>query len=115
MNSYRGGKSKDITEQTAISYLLKQNKHILAESAQCTLLKFAPIKNRQDYFQAVLQVDIISYKNTLKCGHCLIGLDSRNIYDVVDIIRYCKCNGFNHSSITWKKSFSCPRCLVGSS
>ncbi|KAJ3659809.1 hypothetical protein Zmor_011477 [Zophobas morio] len=43
-------------------------------------------------------------------GHCLIGLDGCNIYDAVDVLRCYKCNGFNRSVKTCKKTLSCPKC-----
>ena len=104
------GISDDIAEEMIVPFLLKQNKHIFSETTQCTLLKYAPIKNRQKTFQVILQVDISSYKNALNFGHCLIGLDSCNIYDAVDVIRCYRCNGFNHSVRNCKKNVSCPRC-----
>ena len=49
------------------------NEAVFKKLPDCVKHVFAPFKSRQDYFQVVLQVDIISYKNGLKCSHCLIG------------------------------------------
>ena len=89
---------------------MKQNKHIFSDNSQCTLLKYLPIKRRRNLHQIILQVDISSYKKALNLGHCLIGLDGCNIYDAVDVLRCYKCNGFNHSVKTCKKTLSCPKC-----
>ncbi|KAJ3666501.1 hypothetical protein Zmor_001940 [Zophobas morio] len=104
------GISSDIDEQQIIPFLIKQNKHIFSESSQCKILKYFPIKNRNNYFQVILEVNISTYKNALLYGHCLIGLDGCNIYDAIDVIRCFNCNGLNHSLKTCKKKISCPRC-----
>ncbi|KAJ3646789.1 hypothetical protein Zmor_024361 [Zophobas morio] len=104
------GISDGINEEMIVPLLLKQNKHIFSVSSQCVLVKLLPVKNHPKIFQVILQVDVTSYRNALSLGHCLIGLDGCNIYDAVDVIRCYRCNGYNHSVKTCKKSISCPRC-----
>ena len=104
------GISNDIGEQHITAFLTRQNKHIFSDTSHCKLLKHSPIKNNNDFSQVVIEVDISTYKCALSYGHCLVGLDSCNIFDAIDIIRCFKCNGYNHSLKNCNRETSCPRC-----
>ena len=104
------GLSDDIDKELIIPYLIKQNENIFSSGSVCKLLKHSQTKRKENIFQALIQVDVTSYNNALKAGHCIVGLDSCTIYDAIDVLRCFKCNGFNHSSRTCKKQTSCPRC-----
>ena len=97
--------SKDVS-----SYMKKQNESIFDESSTCNLLKFSPIKKNNTVFQAVFEVDFITYKKALSLVHCLIGLKGCSIYDAIDITRCYNCNTFGHSQKYCKNTVSCPRC-----
>ena len=104
------GISEDINEDSIISFLTKQNKHIFTSSSQCKLLKYYPLKNRKNIFQIIIQVDIETYKPALDIGHCLIGLDGCNIFDAIEVFRCYNCNGLGHEKKACKNNLSCPRC-----
>jgi hypothetical protein len=55
------GISRDIQEDHIPSLLVKQNKHIFSTTSHCKLIKYSPIKKRNDVYQIVLEVDILRY------------------------------------------------------
>ncbi|KAJ3652768.1 hypothetical protein Zmor_018705 [Zophobas morio] len=103
------GISDDVDKDSVINYLTKQNEFIFDNSNEYRLLKYSPVKNKSDRFQAVIEVDIPTYKKAVGTGHCLIGLNSCSIFCGIDISRCFKCNGFNHSSKYCKNNLCCPR------
>jgi hypothetical protein len=62
------GISRDIQEDHIPSLLVKQNKHIFSTTSHCKLIKYSPIKKRNDVYQIVLEVDILTYNMALKSG-----------------------------------------------
>jgi hypothetical protein len=78
------GISRDIQEDHIPSLLVKQNKHIFSTTSHCKLIKYSPIKKRNDVYQIVLEVDILTYNMALKSGHCMIGLDGCTSFELQD-------------------------------
>lgn len=104
------GFSQDLDDFTLCRYLLKQNPDIINDDATCKLLKHGSTKKNQDVYQAVFQVDSLTYKKMMDAGRVLIGLDSCTIFDAIDILRCFKCNCYHHSSKDCKNGVKCPMC-----
>lgn len=105
------GLSEKFENQQVTDYIIKQNSDIFKSNSTCKVLDIKPIKKKNDVYQALLQVDVESYTNILKCGHLIVGFDSCTVYDAVDVPRCYKCNGFYHNANNCKKlNYTCPRC-----
>ncbi|KAJ3660083.1 hypothetical protein Zmor_005015 [Zophobas morio] len=99
-----------IKEEDIALYMRKQNESIFDEKSICTLLKYGPVKKNNTIFQAVFEVDLLTYKRALALGHCLVGLNGCTIYDAIDVSRCFNCNSYGHSHKFCKNSSYCPRC-----
>ncbi|KAJ3647123.1 hypothetical protein Zmor_024660 [Zophobas morio] len=99
-----------IDDKDFLPYLRKQNEFLFDQKSVCNLLKFCPTKKNNSIFQALLEVDLSTYKRAISVGHCLVGLNGCTIYDAVDVTRCFNCNAFGHSSKFCKNSPSCPKC-----
>ena len=105
------GISKDISEDSVLSYLKKQNRNIIHQSSFIQLHRFCPIRANADIFQADLSVDTVTYKLLLlKSGHVLIGLDPCSVFDAIIVPRCYNCNGLFHGSRQCRKQPTCPLC-----
>lgn len=104
------GMTEKFTEEELINYIKKMNSQLINNTSDCKLIKFYPTKRNNNIFQAILQVDKISYEKVIKAGNLFIGYDSCSVFDAVEILRCFKCNEFNHSSNFCKKPYTCPRC-----
>ena len=105
------GISKDVGEDNVMFYVTRQNEFVFGDDSKCKLLKLSPVRNNLDISQALIEVDYPTDKRALSIGHCLVGLNSCNIYDAIDISRCYKCNGFHHTFRNCKsKEPSFPRC-----
>lgn len=90
--------------------IIQQNSDIFSESFECKVLDVKPVKNKGDLYQATVQLDCLSYRRVLEAGYLLVGLDLCRVYDAVELVRCFRCNGFNHTSKSCKRSHTCPRC-----
>ncbi|KAJ3659205.1 hypothetical protein Zmor_010906 [Zophobas morio] len=104
------GISNDIDESSVLSYAVKQNDFLFDKPGDYKLLKFLPLKKKADLFQALIEVDSLTYNKAINIGHCLIGLNSCSIYCGLEIPRCFQCCGFNHSSSSCRSIIVCPRC-----
>lgn len=106
------GLSENFSPDTLKEYIVKQNDNLI-HAENCRVLTVSAIKNNSRVFQATLQLDTISYGKVLKAGSLIVGFDVCRVYDAVELTRCYKCNGFNHTSKSCKKSVVCPRCAAG--
>ncbi|KAJ3640508.1 hypothetical protein Zmor_003801 [Zophobas morio] len=104
------GISDSVDENNILKYLVKQNEIIFDKDSEYKLIKLSKIKNNEDRFQVLVEVDVSTYKRALSLGHCLIGLDGCSIYSGIGVSRCFQCNCFNHSSSKCNKELSCPKC-----
>lgn len=102
------GITEKFSEDEITNYIIKMNSDLI--NPDCNLIKLFPTKKNVNVYQAVLQVDKISYEKVMKAGNLLIGYDNCRVYDAVDIFRCFNCNEFHHSSKLCKNKVSCPRC-----
>ncbi|KAJ3640266.1 hypothetical protein Zmor_003575 [Zophobas morio] len=89
-----------IKKEDIVLYMRKQNESIFYEKSICTLLKYGPVKKNNTIFQAVFEVDLLTYKRALTLGHCLIGLngDRHNLKECqadVEAFKCVNCYNFN--------------------
>jgi hypothetical protein len=63
-------------------------------------------------YQAVIQVDKITYNKIMSVGGLFIGYDFCYAFDAIEILRCFNCNGFHHSSKTCTDKGCCPQCSV---
>lgn len=104
------GFSDDIDEENFLLYLKKQNESIFDVNSSVNLLKLSCTKRNNTVYQALIEVDLYTYKRALGVGHCLIGLDGCSIYDAVEVTRCYNCNNYGHASKNCKNKTSCPKC-----
>lgn len=106
------GLSQDLDDFTLCRFLLKQNPDVFTEESTCKLLKHGPTKKYPDRFQAIFQVDAITYKKVLDAGRVMVGLESCAVYKAIDVLRCFRCNGYHHSSRNCKNAIKCPLCAA---
>lgn len=102
------GISSDISENDVLEIITKMNSSLI--SSDCKLIKYFPTKKNRNVYQAIVQLDKISYENVMHAGNVFVGYSSCVVFDAVDISRCYRCNEFNHSSKYCKKSHTCPKC-----
>jgi hypothetical protein len=73
------GLSQNINHTRLLEYLLKQNEFIFDSNSEIKLLKLSPLKNKEDIYQAIFEVDLNTYKKATSIGRRLVGLDGSNI------------------------------------
>lgn len=106
------GMTEKYEEDVLINHVKYQNKNMLSDQCECTLIKFWPTKRNKNVFQAILQVDVASYNNimTLGNGKLFVGYDYCEVYDSILLLRCYKCNGYNHVSGKCNNKRSCAKC-----
>lgn len=104
------GISEYVDKELVVPYILKQNESVFQKDSVCDLISFTRTKRKQNVLQATLQLDLVSYKKILECGHLLVGFDVCAVYDAISPVRCFKCNGYNHTSKYCKNKLSCPKC-----
>jgi regulator of replication initiation timing len=105
------GFSKDINRENLLKYVVGQNQYIFDDTSEYQVSKFYPIRSSRDnLYQAIIEVDMTTYKKALGIGHCLVGLNGCSIYSAIEVTRCFTCNGFHHSSRNCKHKVICPRC-----
>lgn len=104
------GITTKLEDSELVNCILHMNRDLFQTNYTCKLLKFYPTKKNEKIFQAVLQVDKISYNNIIKAGNIFVGYDCCPVFDALEIRRCYKCNKFNHSSKFCNNNCSCPRC-----
>lgn len=111
------GMSEKFEEHELVDYIKHQNKSLCSNSFECKLLKFWSTKRNKDIYQAVLQIDVVTYNNIMAAGRgkLFVGFDMCDVYDSIDIRRCYKCCGFNHTSVQCKSKECCPKCGGGHS
>ena len=93
-----------------IEYAVRSNCTGINLNLECTLVKFFPTRKNSKVYQAILQVDKMSYETLMKAGDLFIGYDHCYVFDAVQILRCYNCNGFHHSSKSCSNAKSCPKC-----
>lgn len=104
------GISEVYSENTLLDYIRRLNPTVFSVDSKCTLLKFQSIKKKKESFQAVLQIDKVTYDRAIKRGYLLVGYDSCKVSDAIEVFRCFKCNEFEHSSRSCSSPLCCPRC-----
>nr|CAI5867064.1 unnamed protein product [Callosobruchus analis] len=98
------------SEETLKNLILRGNPSLFSDSGDFKIIKHFPTKKNDKIFQAIIQVDKISYEKSMRAGHLFVGLDSCSIFDAIEIYRCFKCNEFHHSSNRCTKAVVCPLC-----
>ncbi|KAJ3665615.1 hypothetical protein Zmor_001105 [Zophobas morio] len=62
-----------IDEGSVLKYIVGQNDVIFDGNFEYKLLKFCPVKKNNSVYQAVMEVDLPTYKRAMSVGHCLVG------------------------------------------
>lgn len=101
-----------VDKELIVPYIVKQNESVFQTDSVCDLISFTRTKRNQNVLQATLQLDLLSYKKILECGHLLVGFDVCAVYDAISPVRCFKCNGYNHTSKYCKNKLSCPKCSL---
>lgn len=104
------GMSEELDAETIRNYLLKQNDDLFTSDSVCKILSVGPTKKKKNIFQAVLQVDMLSYASILNRGNLIIGFDCCSVYEAIKLPRCFNCNGYFHSQKYCKSTLSCPIC-----
>lgn len=104
------GMSQKFENEELLNIIRKQNGQLINSHSDCKLIKCYPIKKNSSVYQAVLQLDKLTYERVMKAGNLFIGFDSCRIYNAVEVHRCFNCNGFSHSSKACYKACTCPRC-----
>jgi hypothetical protein len=95
------------------SYLIQINKHLFSIKPECKIINFGPTKKNDKIFQALVQVDQDSYKKIMDAGRLIVGYDSCNVYDAIEVRRCFNCNEFQHIAANCKNQLTCPKCGLG--
>lgn len=104
------GMSEQYTEDDLHNLVLRCNSGMFYEDSECKIIKMMPTKKNEEVFQAIIQVDKISYSKILSAGNLFVGYDSCTVYDAIEIYRCFNCNEYHHSSRNCQKAISCPIC-----
>ena len=109
------GLSEKFDSESDIAALIKsQNGSIFEEDAECTVLRLWPTKRNRDIYQAIIQLDNVTYTKVMNSGdnHLYVGYDCCQVYDAVDLYRCYKCSDFNHTSNTYQRKKAYPACSL---
>ena len=72
---------------------------------------YAVTKGSDCKYNAIFEVDAITYHKILEQGKLLCNWDSCRVFDGLDVLRCFKCCGYNHKGIDCQqKEETCPRC-----
>lgn len=97
-------------EATLVQLILSQNTQIFNKCKPPRVINVKPLKKSANVFQAVFEVDAISYHAAMNVGKLALGYDYCTVYDALEVRRCFRCCGFNHKSINCKKNLACPKC-----
>ena len=100
--------SEDLEE--ILDHVIRINSDIFDPNSVCKVLKFWPTKKKPDVYQAILQVDKISYDRLISSGGLFVGYDYCYTFDAVELNRCFNCNSLGHSSYVCTQKICCPRC-----
>lgn len=103
------GFTVNYTEDDLLECIVNCNTSILKNS-DCKVIKVFPTKKNKDIFQAVLQLDAVTYEKVTKAGNLFVNYDSCVVFDAIELNRCYRCNEFHHSSKFCSNPVSCPRC-----
>ena len=105
------GMSEKFEDNVLLEYIMKQNKHLFGANSQCKIINITTLRKNRNIYQAILQLDKLTYNKVLNCGKLFIGYDYCSVFDAIDLRRCFKCCGFhhlaNHCSLD---KHICPRC-----
>lgn len=63
-------------------------------------------------YQAILEVDKVTYDSMMKDMGLFVGYDYCTVYNALQVRRCFRCNELNHTSARCTKHISCPRCSL---
>jgi hypothetical protein len=94
-----------------LDYVVNQNKSRFGTNYTCKLIIFCKLLNNASRFQAVLEMDVKSYKSILDSSKLLVGYSYCRVWDAVDLRRCFNCSRFHHLSQHCSQNEStCPKC-----
>ena len=99
-----------LDKESLMNYLKSQNLELLADATVYKLLNLWPLRKNKKVLQAVIQLDIHTFKKVINAGSLLVGINVCKIYDDTTVTRCFKCNGFNHTQTKCFRPISCPIC-----
>lgn len=81
------------------------------DNSVCDLVYVKPLRNNNQIYQALIQVDIETYNRIIDKGKIFVGYDYCSVYDAIDVKRCYKCCGFHHiANKCIKDTPVCPKC-----
>nr|CAI5853484.1 unnamed protein product [Callosobruchus analis] len=86
------------------------NSDVVTDVSNCKVLNISCTKKKKNVFQAVVEVDKISYERAINAGNLFVGYDSCPVFDALEIDRCYNCNEFQHFKKFCKNKLFCPRC-----
>lgn len=95
--------------ESLINFLKTQNSDLFA-NGQLSLVSIANVKKNKNIYQAVLQLDALAYKLSLRSNRVFVGYDCCTVYDALEVTRCFNCSGFHHISSKCRGRVACPRC-----
>ncbi|KAK9879967.1 hypothetical protein WA026_016661 [Henosepilachna vigintioctopunctata] len=104
------GMAENLSENNLRSNILSTNSKIFQNGSEFKVVKIFPTKKNPNIWQSIVQVNKSDYERALQSGNVFVGLTSCSVYDAVEPHRCFKCNEFNHTSRSCRKTLSCPIC-----
>lgn len=104
------GIREKMDDDELLSIIHSMNNHLINNNSDLKLIKFYATRKNNNIYQAIIQLDKISYNRVIQAGNLFVGYDSCRVYDAIDIYRCYNCNEFHHSSKFCKNPCTCPRC-----
>jgi hypothetical protein len=96
-----------------IIHIVRQNPCLFNGAHTYRLLAFMPLRKNAKLNQAIIEVDLESYKKINETGKLLIGYNYCKVWDAIDLRCCYKCCGYHHLSRQCKQeNHICPKWLV---
>lgn len=105
------GFSEKIDGAVLLNYIKSQNKQCFSEDSVCQLINIYSLKKNKNLFQALIQVDRITYQKIMTSGKLFVGYDYCSVFDGIAVRRCFNCCGFHHvANQCLVNAPICPKC-----
>lgn len=105
------GFSDKYQDNILLNYIKAGNRNFFMDNSVCDLVYVKPLRNNNQIYQALIQVDIETYNRIIDKGKIFVGYDYCSVYDAIDVKRCYKCCGFHHiANKCIKDTPVCPKC-----
>ena len=106
------GMIEKYSEDQLLKFLKAQN-DVFSEDSKCSVVKIWSTKNNKHLYQALLDIDRITFCKVMTQGNLFVNYDVCSVFDATDLKICYKCSGFNHFQTSCKSSkFVCPKCSL---